>query len=39
MIVFAGIHEVTQELDDMAAYCFNQRKWIYLFGENSTVEP
>lgn len=33
MIIFAGIHEVTQELDDMAAFDFNSQKWIYLFGE------
>jgi len=33
MIIFAGIHEVTKELDDMAAYCFSTGKWIHLFNE------
>ena len=31
MVVFAGIHEVTKELDDMSAYCFKTNKWIHLF--------
>ena len=33
LIVFAGIHEVTKELDDMAAYSFTKQKWIHLFKE------
>ena len=33
MIVFAGIHEVTHELDDMAAYNFKTKKWVHLFKE------
>ena len=33
MIVFAGIHEVTKELDDMAAYNFKTKQWMHLFGE------
>ena len=33
LIVFAGIHEVTKELDDMAAYCLKTKKWIHLFKE------
>jgi len=33
MIVFAGIHEVTKELDDMAAYSFKNKKWTHLFKE------
>ena len=33
MIVFAGIHEITKELDDMAVYGFQKQKWIHLFKE------
>jgi len=33
MIIFAGIHEVTKELDDMAAYSFKQNRWFHLFRE------
>ena len=33
MIIFAGIHEVTHELDDMAAYNFKTNKWVHLFSE------
>lgn len=39
MIIFAGIHEVTQELDDMVAFDFNTQKWIYLFGEAQSADP
>ena len=35
MIVFAGIHEVTHELDDMAAYNFKSNKWVHMFKEPS----
>jgi hypothetical protein len=31
MIVFAGIHEVTKELDDMCLFSFSENKWIALF--------
>ena len=33
MIIFAGIHEVTHELDDMAAFNFKTKKWVHLFKE------
>ena len=33
MIIFAGIHEVTHELDDMAAFNFKSRKWVHMFKE------
>ena len=33
MIVFAGIHEVTHELDDMAAFNFGTGKWLHMFME------
>ena len=33
MVIFAGIHEVTKELDDMAAYSFKDNKWLHLFSE------
>ena len=36
MIVFAGIHEITKELDDMATYDFKSDKWTHLF--KATVE-
>ena len=31
MVVFAGIHEITKELDDMATYNFKEHKWTHLF--------
>lgn len=33
LIIFAGIHEVTKELDDLAVYSFKKQKWIHLFKE------
>lgn len=33
MLIFAGIHEITRELDDMAAYDLKENKWIHLFKE------
>ena len=39
MIVFAGIHEVTHELDDMAAYSFKQNKWLHMFKEPNMGGP
>lgn len=35
MIVFAGIHEVTKELDDMHVYDFKNKEWYALFEEIS----
>lgn len=35
MIVFAGIHEVTKELDDMHVYDFKNKEWFPLFEEIS----
>ena len=35
MIVFAGIHEVTKELDDMVLFNFKTLKWITIFKEGS----
>ena len=32
MVIFAGIHEITKELDDMATYSFKKNKWVHLFG-------
>lgn len=36
MVLFAGIHEVTKELDDMATYNFKTKKWTHLFGEDNS---
>jgi N-acetylneuraminic acid mutarotase len=36
MIIFAGIHEVTHELDDMAAFNFKSKKWVHMFKEPNT---
>jgi len=33
MIIFAGIHEVTKELDDLAVYNFESKKWVHMFNE------
>lgn len=33
MIICAGIHEVTKELDDLAAYSFKNKKWIHMFKD------
>jgi N-acetylneuraminic acid mutarotase len=34
MIVFGGIHELTQELNDMLAYDFNNKQWFSLIEES-----
>jgi hypothetical protein len=31
MLVFGGIHEVTQELDDLVIFDFKNKRWINLF--------
>lgn len=31
MIIFAGIHEITKELDDMACYNFTTKQWTHMF--------
>jgi len=31
MVIFAGIHEITKELDDMAIYNFKNEKWSHIF--------
>ena len=33
MIIFAGIHEVTKELDDLAVYSFKNKSWTHLFKD------
>lgn len=33
MIIFAGIHEVTKELDDLAVYSFKNKSWLHLFKD------
>lgn len=33
MIIFAGIHEVTKELDDLAVYSFKTNSWTHLFKD------
>ena len=39
MIIFAGIHEVTKELDDLAAYSFKNKKWTHLFQDPVVRRP
>lgn len=34
MLVFGGIHELTQELNDMQAYDFNNKQWFSLIEES-----
>lgn len=31
MLIFGGIHEVTQELDDLVVFDFKNKRWINLF--------
>jgi len=31
MIIFAGIHEITKELEDMASYSFKNKAWTHMF--------
>jgi hypothetical protein len=33
MIIFAGIYEITKELNDMCFFDFKQKKWMVLFEE------
>ena len=33
MVIFAGIHEVTKELDDLAVYSFKNKSWTHLFKD------
>jgi len=33
MIIFAGIHEITKEQEDMAAYSFKTKKWTHMFKD------
>jgi len=39
MLVFAGIHEITKELDDMALYNFKTQKWDHLFSAYIEKKP
>jgi|TARA_B110001450_G_scaffold201774_1_gene190931 hypothetical protein len=39
MLIFAGIHEVTKELNDLAVYNFGSKKWVHMFNEPSTKRP
>lgn len=39
MVIFGGIHEVTQELNDVVALNLNQNKWIVLFEETGATSP
>ena len=32
MVIFAGIHEITKELDDLATFSFTDNKWTHLFA-------
>ena len=39
MIIFGGIYELTQELNDMHAYDFNNNQWITLHIETENLSP
>ena len=39
MVIFGGIHEVTQELNDVVALDISHKKWITLFEETGTQSP
>lgn len=39
MVLFAGIHEVTKELDDLAVYNFKSKKWYHMFNEPPMQKP
>jgi len=39
MLIFAGIHEVTKELNDLAVYNFGSKKWVHMFNEPPTKRP
>jgi len=39
MIIFAGIHEVTKELDDLAVYNLKSKKWTHMFNEPPMEKP
>ena len=39
MILFAGIHEVTKELDDLACYNFKNKTWHHMFKEPPMEKP
>lgn len=45
MIIFAGIHEVTKELDDMSVYSFKDKTWNHIFKDpiaqkkNPMIDP
>ena len=39
MLVFAGIHEITKELDDMAVYNLKTGEWEHLFKAHVEKKP
>ena len=39
MLIFAGIHEVTKELNDLAVYNFGDKQWVHMFNEPPTKRP